>query len=141
MVIVMLLYIEKIISYGTYNYPHYLNLKNNRVYYLDEVLSKFRYQNQKEVEQSQEFIRLFYLDYNELVREFIEKYNDPDLTEASKTWTDEERFDIEFRRYIDGDHPLENAWYKYRDDRLCESAIAWCEKNNIRYSNKKYKRG
>ncbi len=135
----MNIYIEKIISYGTYKHPHYLNLRNDRVYNLREVLSKFPYQNQKEVEQSQNFLRLFYVDYNVLVREFIEKYNDPDLTEASKTWTDEDWFDVEFRRYIDGDRPLEYAWFEYHDDRLREAAIAWCEKNNLRYSKKKYK--
>lgn len=134
-------YIEKIFWYGDFSPPHYLNLKNAKIYRLDEMFPKFGLKSQKEIEESSDFVRLFYLDYNELVRDFIKLYDDDELTEASKTWTDEEWFDVEFRRYIDGVVPLDDAWYDYEEDRLWEEAVKWCKENNIKYSTKKFKWG
>lgn len=134
-------YIERLTWYGDSPYPFYLNLKNAEIYGLDEALAKFGFKTQKEIEESSDFVRLFYVDYNELVRDFIRLYNDDDLTEASKKWTDEETFDDKFRWYMDGDSPLEDAWYDYEEDRLWEEAVKWCKENNIKYSTKKFKWG
>lgn len=106
-------YIEKIFWYGDFSSPHYLNLKNAEIYGLDEALAKFGFKTQEEIEESSDFVRLFYVDYNELVRDFIRLYNDDDLTEASKKWTDEETFDDNFRWYIDGYSPIEDGKKKY----------------------------
>lgn len=132
-------YVENIYWYGTSSYPYYLNLKNAKVYKVDDVLSKFGFKSQKEIEESDDFVRLFYVDYNELVRDFIKLYDDDELTEISKTWIDEDRFGIEFRCYIDGVTPLEYDWYAYRYDRLREAAVKWCEENKVKYSKKKWK--
>lgn len=136
----MKLYIDKICHYGIYSYPYYLYLRNYQVYDIKEVLSKYRFQTQKDVEQSDRFVRFFYVDYNTLVKNFIKEYNDDDLTEASKTWIDEEMFDTEFRRYIDGTY-FSKDWHEYKLNKLREAAIVWCEKNNIKYSKKQLKWG
>lgn len=117
-------YVENIYWYGTSSYPYYLNLKTAKVYKVDDVLAKFGFKSQKEIEESSDFIKL---------------YGDDELIEASKTWIDEERFGIEFRCYIDGVTPLEYDWYAYRYDRLREAAVKWCEENKVKYSKKKWK--
>ena len=40
-----------------------------------------------------------------------------------------------FRRFKDmiNDFELETEWYSYRDERLKQIAIKWCQDNNINY--------